>query len=71
VAFIVLVVLGALACIAALAVFVIFGSIPGEGTTAQEDWIFSALCCLLPIGGFGAILVGAGAIVWFRRLKDR
>jgi hypothetical protein len=71
VAFIALVVLGVIACLSGLLVFVLFGSMEGENTTPAEDWLFSALCCLLPIGGSGVILVASGAAIWFARLRDR
>jgi hypothetical protein len=68
-AFIVLVVLGALACLLGLASFLLFGSIPGENMTRQEDWLSATLCCLLPIGGTGALLAAAGGTIWYVRLR--
>ena len=70
VAFIVLLVLGVLACLAGLLAFILFGAIPGEETTVQEDWLYSALCCLLPIGGTGLVLLAAGVTIWFSRLRE-
>jgi hypothetical protein len=69
-AFIALVVLGAIACVLGLASFLLVGSIPGENMTPQENWLYSALCCLLPIGGTGALLAAAGGIVWYVRLRE-
>jgi hypothetical protein len=66
-----LVVLGTIACVAGLAAFLVFGLMEGENTTPAEDWLFSALCCLLPIGGTGAILAISGVGVWFARLRNR
>jgi hypothetical protein len=66
-----LIAIGAVACISGLMAFLLFGSIGGDTTTVQEDWLFSAVCCLLPIGGAGAILLGAGAIIWYVRLRNR
>lgn len=71
VAYILLLALGAMACVAALAAFFVFASIGGEDLTPQENWLMSALCCLLPIGGIGALLLAAGGLVWYARLKDR
>jgi hypothetical protein len=68
-AFITLIVLGAIACVVGVAAFVILGSMPGETTTRQEDWIFAAICCLLPIGGTGALLAVAGSTIWYARLR--
>jgi hypothetical protein len=70
VATIVLIGLGILACLAGLVGFLLVGSIGGDTTTQQEDWLISALCCLLPIGGTGAILAAAGAAVWYARLRS-
>ena len=64
-------VLGILACVVSLIAFFLFGSTPSEATTVAEDWIFSAICCLLPIGGSGAVLLIIGAIIWYTRLRER
>jgi hypothetical protein len=69
VAFVVLLVLGVLSCLAGILAFVLFGSMPGENTTVQEDWLFSAFCCLLPIGGAGLLMLAAGVTIWFSRLR--
>jgi hypothetical protein len=71
VATIVLVGLGILACLAGLISFLIVGSVGGDTTTQQEDWLIGALCCLLPVGGTGAILAAAGAAVWYTRLRSQ
>jgi hypothetical protein len=71
VAAITLIVLGALACVAGLAAFLIFGSTPSPDTTPQEDWIYATTCCLLPIGGSGAILATIGGIIWYTRLREK
>jgi hypothetical protein len=70
-AFIVLVVLAAIACVAGIVAFFVFGSMPGEATTPEQDWLFSAMCCLLPIGGTGAILGAIGGFIWYTRLRER
>jgi hypothetical protein len=70
-AFITLVVLGAITCVVGLAAFLIFGSIPGENMTPQEDWLYSAVCCLLPIGGIGALLVVIGGVIWYTRVRKQ
>jgi hypothetical protein len=70
-AIVVLGVLGALACLAGLLAFLIVGSVGGDTTTKQEDWLIAALCCLLPVGGIGLLLVAAAAVVWYTRLRSR
>lgn len=70
-AFIALLVLGAIACLVGLAAFFIFGSMPSEATTPREDWIFAAICCLLPVGGTGGLLLIAGLAVWYTRVRRR
>jgi hypothetical protein len=70
VAVIALIAFGALACISGILAFLVFGLIGGETTTATEDWLFATMCCLLPIGGVGAVLVAAGGLVWYLRLRD-
>jgi hypothetical protein len=64
-----LIAFGALACISGILAFLVFGLIGGETTTAAEDWLFATMCCLLPIGGVGAVLVAAGGLVWYLRLR--
>ncbi len=68
---IVLIVLGVIACLAGLLGFLLLGSVGGETTTTQEDWLIGALCCLLPIGGTGALLAAVGAAIWHTRLRRR
>lgn len=71
VATIVLVGLGILACLAGLLGFLLVGSIGGDTTTKQEDWLIGALCCLLPVGGAGVILAAAGVAAWYTRLRSQ
>ena len=71
VAFIALLVLGIIACLAGIASFLLFGSVGGETTTPQEDWLYATICCLLPIGGLGAILAALGGAIWYTRLRER
>jgi hypothetical protein len=71
VAFIVLVVLGAIACIAGVLAFLLFGSMESEATTPAEDWLYAALCCLLPIGGTGVLLATGGLAIWYARVRNR
>jgi hypothetical protein len=70
-AFIILVVLGIITCFVALAAFLIVGATPSEFTTPQEDWILSAVCCLLPVGGAGIAFISAGVVVRYRSLRKR
>ena len=69
VAMMVLLVLGALACVAGLVAFVLFALIESEGYTTMENWLFSAVCCLFPIGGAGAIMAIVGVTIWYSRLR--
>ena len=68
-AFIILIVLGIITCVLALVIFGIVGATPSEATTPQEDWIYSAVCCLLPIGVAGMLFITAGVVVWYRSLR--
>jgi len=70
VAFFTLIILGVLACCAGLASFALFGSTPSAETTPQEDWLYATICCLLPIGGAGAILATIGGVIWYTRLRE-
>jgi hypothetical protein len=70
VAFPVLLVLGILACLFGLAAFLLFGSTGSDTTTPAEDWLIGAICCLLPIGGLGAILLAFGGAIWYTRIRD-
>jgi hypothetical protein len=69
--FIVLIVLGIITCILALVSFLVVGALPSEVTTPQEDWLLSAICCLLPLGAAGLILLIAAVVVWRKLLWDR
>lgn len=69
--FIVLVVLGIITCILALVSFLVVGALPSDVTTPQEDWVLSAVCCLLPLGAAGLILLTAAVIVWRKLLWNR
>jgi hypothetical protein len=71
VATMVLIVLGILTCLAGLLAFLLAGFMEYEAMTVAENWLFSALCCLLPIGGAGAILIAVGAGLWYSRLRRR
>jgi hypothetical protein len=63
--------LGVLACLGGLLGFLLLGSIGGEATTVQEDWLIAALCCLLPLGGAGILLAAVGATIWYARQRPR
>lgn len=62
-------ILGGITCLAAVLVSLIAGLSEYESMTALENWLFSAFCCLLPIGGAGAILIGVAVTVWYKRLR--
>jgi hypothetical protein len=70
VAVIVLLIIGIIVCLVGMVAFVIFASIESEVTTSPaEDWLYSAICCLLPISGTGTILTLIGAAIWYLRLR--
>ena len=71
VAVIALLTMGFVLCLGGVVAFLLFGLMEGENTTPAEDWLYSALCCLLPIGGTGAILATVGLVLWSLRLRDR
>ncbi len=58
-----LIILGIAICIVGFLAFVVFGSLPSETWTTRENWTYAALCCLLPIGGMGAIILALGLII--------
>ena len=58
-----LIALGVVSCLLAPIIFVLFGLMPSETVTPQERWLYSAICCLLPIGGVGIALVILGLII--------
>jgi hypothetical protein len=70
-AFIVLIVLGIITCILALVSFLVVGALPSDVTTPQEDWLLSGICCLLPVGVAGLILLIAGVVVWRKLLREQ
>lgn len=60
-----------LLCMAGLAAFLLFGLTESDVATPQENWIYSTVCCLLPLAGTG-VLVGLAALgLWFARLRNR
>jgi hypothetical protein len=69
-AFVALTVVGVLVFILGILAFLLAGVTETEGWTAQENWLFSAGCCLLPIAGSGLVLILAGAGIWFKRLRE-
>jgi hypothetical protein len=69
-AFLILVVVGALACLAGLVSFLFAGFIPSEGYTTEENWALATICCLLPLAGSGAILLVTGLGIWYSRLRN-
>lgn len=71
IAFIILGIVGMLCCLAGIAATLFGGSVQSEGLSPEQNWLYSVLICLLPIGGTGAILILAAAAIWFIRLKER
>ena len=71
VAFFVLIILGAIACLAGVVAFLLFGLTDSESFTPEENWLYATICCLLPIAGSGALLLLGSLGIWYSRLRDR
>jgi len=57
--------------VAGLAAFLLFGLTDSEIASPQENWLYSTVCCLVPIAGMG-VLVGLAALgLWFAQLRNR
>jgi len=63
--------IGVLLCVLGILAFVLVGIIPAEGVPQTEGWLISATCCLLPIGGAGAVAGVAALVIWWARLRNR
>jgi hypothetical protein len=68
--FYILLILGVLTCVAALLFFFVLGLSESDVATPGENWLYSALCCLVPVGGTGALLLLAGLSIWYARLRE-
>ena len=64
-------VLGAVLCLLGFAVFLLFGLTDTESVTEAENWLLSAICCLLPLAGAGTVIAVAGLVIWWARLRKR
>jgi hypothetical protein len=62
---------GALLCLLGLAAFVILGLGEREGVPPPENWLYSAICCLLPLAGAGTTVALAALALWWTRLRKR
>jgi hypothetical protein len=71
VAVIILGVVGMLCCLASISCFLFGGASQTEGMAPEENWLYSTLLFLLPIGGTGLILILAAVVVWFTQLRKR
>jgi len=71
VAAIVLGVLGMICCLMGIAAFLLLGLTPSEGYSTSENWLYSTFLCLVPIGGTGAVLAIAAAIIWRKFARER
>ncbi len=58
-------------CVLGILATVLFGIAPAEDVTPAEQWLMSAICCLLPIGGVGAVAGVAALVIWWSRLRNR
>lgn len=68
---IILGIVAAILCLAGISAFLLLGLTETEGVTAQENWLYATFCCLLPLGGAGAVMAIAGLGIWFIRLRSR
>lgn len=62
---------GALLCLLGLAAFVILGLGEREGVPPPENWLYSAICCLLPLAGAGTTVALVALALWWTRLRKR
>lgn len=62
---------GVLLCLLGLAAFVILGLGEREGVPPPENWLYSAICCLLPLAGAGTTVALAALALWWTRLRKR
>ena len=64
-------IVGVLVCLLGLAAFLLFGLVEAEDMTPAENWLISAICCLLPIAGTGVAIALAGLVIWWAKLRNR
>ena len=63
--------LSLLLCLVGLVAFLLFGLTESEVASPQENWIYSTICCLVPLAGTG-VAVGLAALgIWLVRLRKR
>ena len=62
---------GALLCLLGIAAGLLFGLTEAEGMTQAENWLYSVVCCLLPIAGAGTVLAIAALVIWWAKLRNR
>jgi hypothetical protein len=63
--------LSVLLCFVGLVAFLLFCLTDSDVASPQENWLYSTLCCLVPIGGTGVVLGLSAAGIWFARLRNR
>lgn len=63
--------LSALLCLAGLAAFLIFGLTDSDVASPQENWLYSTICCLVPITGPGIVLGFAALGIWLARVRNQ
>lgn len=71
IAVIALALLSVLLCVFGLAAFLVFGLTDSEVASPEENWLYSGICCLLPLAGTSAVLILASVGIWFARLRKR
>ena len=68
---IILSLLSALLCLAGVAAFFLFALTDSDVVSPQENWLYSTICCLVPIAGPGVALGLAALGIWLARVRNR
>lgn len=64
-------VLSVLLCVVGVVAFLLLGLTESEVTSPQENWLYSTICCLVPIAGTGVVVGLAALGIWLVRLRNR
>lgn len=58
-------------CLAGVAAFLLFALTDSDVASPQENWLYSTICCLVPIAGPGIALGLAALGIWLARVRNR
>jgi hypothetical protein len=64
-------VLSVLLCVVGVIAFLLFGLTESDVASPQENWLYSTICCLVPIAGTGVVVGLAALGIWLVRLRKR